>query len=443
MVNLFEHFDENAKALFETLDIAGHHDETVVLVDDGFLPEGIISPYQFFANYKAPKKRRARYFNEVDVPRFWEIEGNNEEAWVKDMSHRRAMIYYHSEEKRRLVSHVEWLDQHGNLQFVNHYNQHGLHFAQTVYDIEGNMIFRRYVDQQGREVLYENFVASSTILTWKGSQYHFNDRISFYIFFLKAIGVDLSHVVVNSLGTPFSILYHMDVPGQDTLFWQESSEGEIPANMRIVFEESSERPCRILIPEQDEYDTICAQLTEKEREYVAHCGYLYQYEKQNQYTMNVLTMTNSDQIEHLQAIIEACPFAHFYIGAVTEMSSKLTQFDRYPNVQLYQAIERDTIESVYHQCDVYLDINEGKEIVNAVRKAFDHQMLILGYEATAHNPRFTAPENLFTKENEAAELIQALKDINRKKRYFKVRQHYQQTHANETTVDTFNQVFKR
>lgn len=98
------------------------------------------------------------------------------------MSDRRAMIYFHPSEKRRLVSHVEWLNRKGQLQYVDHYNQHGFRYAQTVYDLTGNMIFRRYLDQQGNEVIYENFVASSVILTWKGEQYHFSDSIDFYTF---------------------------------------------------------------------------------------------------------------------------------------------------------------------------------------------------------------------------------------------------------------------
>ncbi|EGQ2729099.1 accessory Sec system glycosylation chaperone GtfB [Staphylococcus pseudintermedius] len=442
MVNLFEYFNSDTRELYETLRISGHHDETIVLVDDGFLPEGIRSPYQFFANYQVPDKQRARYFNEVPVPRYWEIEGNNDEAWVKDMSDRRAMIYFHPSEKRRLVSHVEWLNRKGQLQYVDHYNQHGFRYAQTVYDLTGNMIFRSYLDQQGNEVIYENFVASSVILTWKGEQYHFSDSIDFYTFFLKAIDVNLENIVINSLSTPFLILYQLDIPGNDILFWQETSYGEIPGNMRVILEKDTPRHCRILIPEREEYENIYAQLTDEERQFIAHSGYLYNYQSENNYTMNILTMTNSDQIENLEAIVQSCPFAQFHIGAVTEMSSKLTAFERYANVHLYQAIELDTVETVYRKCDVYLDINNGGEIINAVKKAFDFNMLILGYSDIAHNRRFTAPENLFEKEKDASALIQALKDINLKKRYFKLRLQYQQDHANETTIEAFNQIFK-
>ncbi|HEC2146784.1 TPA: accessory Sec system glycosylation chaperone GtfB [Staphylococcus delphini] len=442
MVNLFEHFDNHSQKLFQTLKLAGHKDETIVLIDDGFLPEGMISPYSFFANYKTPDNGRALYFNEVPVPRFWEIEGNNDEAWVKDMSYTRAYIRFHPGEKRRLVSHVEWLDQYGKLQFVNHYNQHGLHFAQTVYDLKGKLIFRRYFDQQGKEVIYENFIASSIVLTWKSQYYHFNSRESFLVFFLKQLDIDLSHFVINSLGLPFSILYHLDVPGSDTLFWQESSRGDIPGNMRLILGGATRRQCRILTPSKEEYEIINKQLTDKERQYLSYCGYLYQYQSKNQYSANILTMTNSDHIENLVEIIEACPFATFHIGAITEMSTVLTSLDTYPNVRLYETIEMSTVDQLYHKCDIYLDINEGGEIVDAVRKAFDYDMLIMGYEDIAHNLVYIAPENLFIKGNHAAALIQAIKDVHLKKRYFKVRKMYQQNHANETTIHAFNKVYQ-
>ncbi|RTX81333.1 accessory Sec system glycosylation chaperone GtfB, partial [Staphylococcus schleiferi subsp. schleiferi] len=153
-----------------------------------------------------------------------------------------------------------------------------------------------------------------------------------------------------------------------------------------------------------------------------------------------LTMTNTDQIHHIASIIESCPFATFHIGAVTEMSSVLTQLERYKNVRLYQAIELSTVEKLYQKCDIYLDINEGGEIIDAVRKAFNYDMLILGYAAIAHNRTYTAPQNLFSKEDEAAALKQALRDVHLKKRYFKVRQNYQKAHANEITVKQFKTI---
>ncbi|ARJ50752.1 accessory Sec system glycosylation chaperone GtfB [Staphylococcus lutrae] len=443
MVNLFEHFDTQTQALYQSLQLAGKKDLTIVLMDDGFLPEEIVTPYQFFSNYQAPDSP-PRYFNEVSVPRYWEIEGDNEVAWIKDMGYRRGQIHYYPSEKRRLVSHVEWLDQHEKLQFVDYYTQHGVRFAQAVYDLRGVLIFRRYFDQEGKDVIYHNFLAGSVILNWQGQQYHFDSLLKFYQFFLEALEIDLSHFVINSLSVPFSLLYYLDHAGDDTLYWQEQCHGDIPGNMRLILDKTmTERQFSIIVTDNEEYRDIVGALTESERERVYQGGYIYHYASTNQYQPNVLTMTNTDQIHHLASIVEALPFATFHVGAVTEMSTKLTQLERYPNVRLYQAIELDTVEKLYQKCDIYLDINEAGEIINAVEKAFMYDMLILGYEETAHNRLYTAPQNLFSKDNEAADLKQALRDIHLKKRYFKVRQHYQKVHANEVSVDTFNEIHAR
>ncbi|PTF05454.1 accessory Sec system glycosylation chaperone GtfB, partial [Staphylococcus cohnii] len=76
--------------------------------------------------------------------------------------------------------------------------------------------------------------------------------------------------------------------------------------------------------------------------------------------------------------------------------------------------------------------------INAVRRAFYHQLLILAYEEIAHNRTVTASENCFTKADGGQALKEALKDIQKKKRYFKVRETYQQQHVNQTDIKTFN-----
>ena len=52
MINLFEKYDEASQKLQQSLQLAGFQHQTIVMDDDGFLPDGFISPYQFFANYE-------------------------------------------------------------------------------------------------------------------------------------------------------------------------------------------------------------------------------------------------------------------------------------------------------------------------------------------------------------------------------------------------------
>ncbi|AVQ34056.1 accessory Sec system glycosylation chaperone GtfB [Staphylococcus muscae] len=440
MINLFEHFDKAAHTLYHALKLAGHHNKTIVLEDDGFLPEQILTPYRYFSQYQVQDDHKPLYFNQIQVPRYWEIIGNNTEATVNDMGKVRAYIRYDRNSKPRIVSHVEWLDDAGRLQYVDHYTQHGVRFAQTVYDLTGNKIFRKYLDQQGHEVIYENFIAQSIIVNWQGRSHHFNHKVAFIHFFLREAGIDMNQFVINSLGLPFSVLYRLNEPGHDLLFWQENSGGHVPGNMSLMLQGEHTRDYHVIVPDQREYDILSQQLDIHAQQRLLPSGYLYDYARTNQYTANVLTMTNSDQIHHLADIVQACPKATFHIGAVTEMSDVLMAMDQYPNVRLYPAIERYTVDKLYHKCDIYLDINEGGEIINAAQRAFNHDMLILGYRDNAHNISVTASENLFDKENRAAHLIEALKDIQRKKRYFKVRLNYQKSHAHEITDKAFNQV---
>ncbi len=55
---------------------------------------------------------------------------------------------------------------------------------------------------------------------------------------------------------------------------------------------------------------------------------------------------------------------------------------------------------LYQLCDIYLDINEGNEILNAVEQAFDYELLILGYRQTAHHAKVTLSEHLFEHNDE-------------------------------------------
>ncbi len=69
-------------------------------------------------------------------------------------------------------------------------------------------------------------------------------------------------------------------------------------------------------------------------------------------------------------MVETLPDFKFHIAAITEMSDKLMQLDQYANVHLYPSINIDRVNELYQLCDIYLDIDEGNEILNAVEQAF-------------------------------------------------------------------------
>ena len=109
---------------------------------------------------------------------------------------------------------------------------------------------------------------------------------------------------------------------------------------------------------QNEYKLIKEQLSREEQQKVYASGYLYDMYKRNHYSKNVLTLTNSDQI-YVETLIRLHKDYQFHIGAKTEMSSKLLSLSQYENVKLYPIIKDQTVQTLYQQCDIYLDINEG------------------------------------------------------------------------------------
>ncbi|GEP78990.1 hypothetical protein [Staphylococcus carnosus] len=214
------------------------------------------------------------------------------------------------------------------------------------------------------------------------------------MFYLEVMGIDLDSFVINHLGTPLSVVYNLNTEGHDYVVWQEHIDVNtaLPGNMQLILNEKginrSLRDFTLIVPDRHEYDEIVGKVDKDAKQKVELGGYIYPFTRRNQFTPHILTMTNSDQIENLEELVKLSPHLKFHIGALTEMSSKLMAMERYENVKLYPSIERETVKKLYDECDIYLDINSGNEILEAVRRAFLADMLIFAYAETAHNLKY-------------------------------------------------------
>ena len=61
-----------SRDLHESLVATGLSQLGVVIDADGFLPDGLVSPFTYYLGYE---KGKPLYFNQVSVPAFWEISG--------------------------------------------------------------------------------------------------------------------------------------------------------------------------------------------------------------------------------------------------------------------------------------------------------------------------------------------------------------------------------
>lgn len=137
---------------------------------------------------------------------------------------------------------------------------------------------------------------------------------------------------------------------------------------------------------------------------------MYDYQKTNKYSKRILNLTNSDDIPNIEILIQTLPEFEFHIGAITEMSEKLMHLDQYPNVTLYPTITKAMTNELFNSCDIYLDINRGGEISNAIERAMLSNQLILAYDETAHRREFIARNNIVPQTN-YAQLTNILTDI--------------------------------
>ena len=397
MIQLFDVYNQESQDLHYSLTAAGLSDLTVVIEPDGFLPDGVVSPFTYYLGYDRGKPL---YFNQVPVPDFWEIAGNNQFGTINDLNQERAVIHFADGLQARLVKKVEWKTPAGRIFQVDHYNRFGACFAKTTFDGSGQAIMTSYRDVDQKEVILENHVTGDILLTLEGQGLrHFSGRVAFIIDFLQGLKVNFDHILFNTLSTSFLTSFHFpDKSGQDILVWQEPLQDHIPGNMQLILENDQLRAKTIIIPDYATYERALQLTDEKFHHKFSHLGYHYHFKRDNFVRPDALIVTNSDQLEQIEKLVESLPRVTFRIAAVTEMSSKLLDMLRYPNVVLYQNASPQKIQELYQLSDIYLDINYGNELLQAVRQAFEHNQLVLAFEETAHNHRYTAPNHIFAKE---------------------------------------------
>lgn len=411
MILLCDNYSPDSQSLHVSLKRAGYNCPVAVIDDDGFLPEDVMSVYGFFlGNFHAElgEKAKAKYFNEIRVPDFWEISGNNSIGKVHDLYRERGKIFYAEPKHKRLVKVVDWYDERGFVRSSDHYNRWGALYARTTFNAKGQKVNKSYFSASGREIIVENFVTKDIILNVKDEVKIFRSKTDFVLHFLVTAGFRQKRIFFNSLSTPFFVSNRLNAKEKvDVLFWQEPVGAEIPGNMQVILKGQASRTEKIIVQKKRSYDRLIELGAGTDM--VHQLGFVYPFERENGHKMEALICTNSDNIEHCQELIKVLPEMHFHIAALTEMSSKLMSMDAYENVSLYPGVKRDVLDELFKTCDYYLDINYEAEIVSAVRRAFIQNQLIFAFQETVHNRDYVAEEQIYCKEDVA----QMISDIQR------------------------------
>ena len=409
IVLLFDYYSTDSKDLHHSFLQAGWNGPAIVIEEDGFLPDGVISVFGAFLGDFANAKNipgRPRYFNQIKVPEYWEISGTNKGGSVHDLNKERARIFYAEPKHKRLVRIVDWYDERGIVRSSDHYNRYGALYARTIFNAKGQKVSKTYFSATGQEIIMEHFVTGDIVLN-DGKEVHiFRSKTDFVVYFLEKHGYSKRRLFFNSLSTPFFVSQRLSgEQTQDVLFWQEPIRDDIPGNMKIILEGRASRTSQIMVQKKLAYDKLLELGAPSNM--VKRLGFVYPFEKENEGRLEALICTNSDRIEHCKKLVEELPQVHFYIAALTEMSSKLLDMGRYKNVTLYPGVKKNVLDDLFVKCDYYFDVNHESEIVSAVRTAFLQNHLIFAFRETLHNSDCVAPEHIYV----AADVDKMIADV--------------------------------
>lgn len=398
IVLLLDTYSADSQNLHESFRKAGYGCRAAVIEDDGFLPEDVMSVYgSFLGSFKGEKgvPGKPRYFNEITVPKHWEISGNNTAGQIRDLHRERGRIFYREPSYRRLVKIVDWYDENKIPRSSDHYNRYGALYARTAFNAKGRKVNKSYFSAEGKEIIVENYVTGDIILNDRDQVRIFSGKTEFVLFALKRAGFEKNRIFYNSLSTPFFVSQRLHgVYKRDILFWQEPERDDIPGNMQIILNGQASRTSKIMVQKRRAYDGLMKLGAPSEC--VHKFGFIYPFEKRNRHRPEALICTNSDQIEHLRDMVETLSGMQFHIAAFTEMSSRLMSMERYENVTLYPGVKTDILEELFEKCDYYLDINRESEIGSAVYQAFLHDHLIFAFRETVHNRDYVADEQIYS-----------------------------------------------
>ncbi len=400
MIYLMDVYNQPSEDLRRSLATTYEDVTSVSVLYDGFLPEGVQSPYAHYLYGDKELMERPLYFNRLDVPEFWEIRSNGSQGEIYDGRTLRGRIFYHEPKHKRCIRVVDWLDEANKVRFSDHYDKFGHKYSRTHFDHEGKVIYRSYYNLDHQEVISENFVTHDIMVNQDGKTKIFKSRSDFTTDFIRNFADDQETIVINSLSTPFVVSRRFKNP--TALFWQEAISNEVPGNMRVMLDEGH----RVFVQTSTAYQRLLdLGLNENQ---IQKVGFVYPFTRDTSHRKAALTFTNSDQVEHIVSLAEQCPDVQFHIGAITEMSNKLMDLSRYKNVHLYPNVNRIKVRKLWEACDIYLDINHGNEILDSLRNAFLNNQLIFALKDTLHSAEYVDLDHIF---DQGPALIQAMKDV--------------------------------
>lgn len=364
----FDKYTESVKEMQDTMKQLGVDIEIVVLEDNGFLPEGINTPSMYFVLKKNEERHNEKelFYDFLEVPEFWEIQPMENKGRICDMGIERAIIYFIEPNEKRIVQRVEWHMEDGWVYKVDFYNKYGLNYASEFRDRDGNVESKVFYSDRNQEVIVEQPQNSVLSLLENGMvEAFFYSYKEFVDFYMEKAGII----------------------GKNILFMQNEEQNKLldwNIKGKSVWD-------YVLFLNKELMEKYASGMEQEKSIFYA----IPERYPQNHVTGNAMILTDSDQIEKVEELIEDLPGVVFHIAAHTEVSDKLYKLNERENVRVYPGIDYGELDELWGKCDLYLDINFYREVDDAVNEAHKRNLLIMGFENTLHKQDLLINECVF------------------------------------------------
>lgn len=298
-------------------------------------------------------KEKDRYYAFIDIPQYWSVRADGLNGAIYDNKTKKANIYFKNPIEKRMVSRVEWIDRNNTVYKVDYYNKYGyMYCSENVSG--GNVTVREFYDRNGDiKVLeqtgpktYTTFGTRISPKSYRG----FADYLEAYLKYNKIYDENIwltSDEILNKFAWDYGNFKISYLP-----------QNRLNSDLTVITQTNT--AFRILCSEEQQVNWYKENSNYK-------CDRLYSYLENNKSKFGrkeAFIITESDQLEYIEQLINDFPEITFHIAASTIMSDKLTRLDINNNVELYPCITEQKRKELFERCDIYLDINHYRELYN-------------------------------------------------------------------------------
>ena len=360
------------------------------------------------------------FFNDLEVPELWECWTLGITTYLFDGEERRANVVLREDILSRTVERVEWFGQGEEIVSIDVYNRYGWRSKQSLLTETGQPYLDIYLNRQQEEVLL-HYISQGIFLYQppKGRDHLYANKEELQKAVLKQVLPEDEAILLMDQSL---LAFVKEIPKERLAYC--AREGH-------ALDEIKEQVGQILLVE----DGI---LIEKKDGITALSG-LVDVEQES-FQPEALIMTASQEVEGLSSLVHQFPQVTFHIAALTAMGPKLTDLVARPNVRLYPGISLGNYESLLARCSIYLDCNQGEEVMNSSIRALENGLVLLGLKSTVHQEAY---KELSTITDTVEEMKQQLEILLQHPEAFKEMLREQVRILELPEKDALKEIFKR